>query len=99
MPPSHAAQVRRLLACACVLTALLRVSRPNMRRHARTPGLSEAALRALYALAVVRLVNGVTDPAQKGRTAAPVSALARAAGLPALLVDIRHEARAPRWHA
>ena len=58
-------------------------------------GLSESALRALYALAVVRLVNGVTDPAQKGRFAAPVASLARAAGLPALLVDVRHEARAP----
>lgn len=60
----------------------------------RRAGLSEAALRALYALAVVRLVNGVTDPGQKGRHAAPVSALARAAGLPPLLVDVRHEVRA-----
>ena len=57
--------------------------------------MSESALRALYALAVVRLVNGVTDPAQKGRFAAPVASLARSAGLPALLVDLRHEARAP----
>ena len=57
--------------------------------------VSESALRSLYALALVRLVNGATDPKQKGRFAAPVATLARQAGLPPLLVDVRHEVRAP----
>lgn len=60
--------------------------------------LSEAGLRSLYALAVVRLVNGVTDPQQKGRFAAPVATLARNAGLPPLLVDVRHEVRSCESH-
>lgn len=57
--------------------------------------LSEAALRSLYSLTLLRFVNGVTDAAQKGRWAAPVAQLARSAGLPPVLVDIRHEARLP----
>lgn len=43
-------------------------------------------------MSIVRFVNGVTDQGQKGRSAIPVAALAEAAGLPRLLVDIRHEA-------
>jgi ribosomal biogenesis protein LAS1 len=38
------------------------------------------------------MVNGVTDTLQKGRVAAPVAALAAGAGIPQVLVDIRHEA-------
>jgi len=54
--------------------------------------LSDLSLRSLYSLSLVRLVNGVTDPAQRGRSAAPVASLARAAGLPPLLVELRHQA-------
>ena len=45
-----------------------------------------------YSLAVVRMVNGIADSSQKGRVAASVASLASAAGLPRLLVDLRHEA-------
>ena len=48
--------------------------------------------RAAYAMTLTRLVNGVVDPAQKGRYAAPVATLARKAGLARELVDLRHEA-------
>ncbi len=37
-----------------------------------------------------RLVNGVSDAQQAGRVAAPVSRLAANAGLPPLLVELRH---------
>jgi ribosomal biogenesis protein LAS1 len=45
-----------------------------------------------YSLAVVRMVNGIADSSQKGRMAASVASLTAAAGLPRLLVDLRHEA-------
>ena len=45
-----------------------------------------------YAMAIVRLVNGVADAAQKGKYAASVAGLAATAGLPRVLVDVRHEA-------
>ncbi len=38
------------------------------------------------------MVNGITDSQQKGRVAVSVASLASAAGLPRLLVDLRHEA-------
>ncbi|DBB04473.1 TPA: hypothetical protein ACH3X1_012573 [Trebouxia sp. C0004] len=43
-------------------------------------------------MAIVRMVNGISDKAQKGKTATSVSSNAAAAGLPRLLVDVRHEA-------
>ncbi|KAK9842457.1 hypothetical protein WJX81_000972 [Elliptochloris bilobata] len=49
-------------------------------------------LRLQYAMSIVRLVNGIADSAQKGRTALSVASLAEDAGLPRLLVDVRHEA-------
>ena len=42
---------------------------------------SEPLLRLQYALCLIRLVNGVTDSAQKGKVAASVSSLATAAGV------------------
>ena len=48
-------------------------------------------LRAQYSLLIVRFVNGVVDSLQKGRIAASVSSLASIAGVPRLLVDLRHE--------
>lgn len=38
------------------------------------------------------MVNGVADSQQRGKVAVSVASLAQAAGLPRLLVDIRHEA-------
>lgn len=49
-------------------------------------------LRLEYSMALVRMVNGISDKAQKGKTATSVSSNAAAAGLPRLLVDVRHEA-------
>ncbi|PSC75177.1 ADP-glucose pyrophosphorylase small subunit isoform A [Micractinium conductrix] len=53
---------------------------------------SEHELRLQYSMALVRMVNGIADSAQRGRLAASVASLAGAAGLPRLLVDLRHEA-------
>lgn len=53
---------------------------------------AEPALRMQYSMAIVRMVNGIADSAQRGRVAASVASLAGAAGLPRLLVDLRHEA-------
>lgn len=53
--------------------------------------LDAQTMRLQYSLAIVRFVNGVTDAAQKGRVAASVAGLALQAGVPRLLVDIRHE--------
>ncbi len=53
--------------------------------------LDAQTLRLQYSLAIVRFVNGVTDAAQKGRLAVSVAGLAHQAGVPRLLVDIRHE--------
>lgn len=43
-------------------------------------GSSESELRLQYAMAVVRMVNGIADSAQRGRVAASVASLAAAAG-------------------
>jgi hypothetical protein len=53
---------------------------------------SESELRLQYAMAVVRMVNGIADSSQRGRVAASVASLASVAGLPRILVDLRHEA-------
>eukprot|EP00899_Mesostigma_viride_P001795 jgi/Mesvir1/11616/Mv00022-RA.1 len=66
----------------------------QMRVHGAAPGtpVSEETLRMLYALAAIRLVNGVVDPAQTARFAKSIASLANNAGIPRLLVDVRHEA-------
>lgn len=43
-------------------------------------GASESELRLQYALAVVRMVNGIADSSQRGRVAASVASLSAAAG-------------------
>ena len=53
--------------------------------------VSEALLRLQYSLALVRFVNGVADSAQKSKVALSVASLASQAGIPKLLVDLRHE--------
>ncbi len=52
---------------------------------------SEIERRLLHATAVLRCVNGLVEPGQRGITAAPVQSLARNVGLPAWVVDMRHE--------
>jgi hypothetical protein len=49
-------------------------------------------LRMMYAMAIMRLVNGVVDQSQKRNTTS-VALRAEAAELPRILVDIRHGAR------
>ena len=56
------------------------------------PFLSEHMLRMVYAMGIVRMVNGAVDPSQKGKFAAPVMTLARKIGIPTALVDICMEA-------
>jgi len=53
--------------------------------------VSAALLRLQYSLALVRFVNGVADSAQKSKIALSVASLANQAGIPKLLVDLRHE--------
>ena len=52
---------------------------------------SDYASRLTYAMAITRLVNGVVDPLQQGARATSVKRLAQTVGLPATLVELRHE--------
>jgi hypothetical protein len=53
---------------------------------------SEQMLQSAYAMSVVRAVNGIADGGQKGSHATSVAVLAGRAGLPASVVDLRHDA-------
>lgn len=44
------------------------------------PAVSETLLRMQYAMAVIRVVNGIADSAQKGKVATSVASLASFAG-------------------
>ena len=57
-----------------------------------SPPQSEYGIRLKYALPIIKLVNGVSDSQQRGRVASSVAVLASVAGLPRVLVDIRHDA-------
>jgi hypothetical protein len=52
--------------------------------------LSHKELRLMYAMAIVRFVNGLVDREQKGRFAKSIQTLARNMGLPSWFVDLRH---------
>ncbi|KAK2077609.1 hypothetical protein QBZ16_004454 [Prototheca wickerhamii] len=54
--------------------------------------VSEQIVRSQYCLSLIRLVNGISDSSQRGKTASSVATLATAAGVPRFLVDMRHEA-------
>ncbi len=54
-------------------------------------GSSERAIALSYAMALTRLVNGIVDPLQQRARASSVARLAAEVGLPASLVEIRHE--------
>ena len=49
-------------------------------------------LRQSYAMATIRLVNGLVDPLQQGVYARPITAIASQIGLPIWLVELRHAA-------
>lgn len=56
---------------------------------ARRP--SEQVQCLTYAMAITRLVNGVIDPLQRSVRASSIRTLAHTMGLPASLVELRHE--------
>ncbi|CAK0869990.1 unnamed protein product [Prorocentrum cordatum] len=90
----------------------LQVSRPRgsfveimLNDPAQNPGTtsprSEHELQLLYSMAVVRLVNGIVDPAQKKARAGSIAMLAQELDWPQWFVDLRHEAthqRLPSLH-
>jgi len=51
-----------------------------------------ADVRLLLSMAIIRMVNGLLDPAQKRTHAISIASLAENKAMPRLLVDIRHEA-------
>lgn len=59
-------------------------------RGAQPP--SEVQLRLSYSMALLRMVNGICDPSQRGKAAGSVLTLARRLDLPPMLVDLRHAA-------
>jgi Las1-like len=62
-------------------------------RYPSGPTLSDATLSLMYASAITRTVNGLTDVLQQNRAvAASVAHLGRLLGLPAWIIDIRHQA-------
>ncbi len=73
---------------ACLVEAQQRdaaaASLPQQQQQAQqqqqTAPASESELRLQYAMAVVRMVNGIADSSQRGRVAASVASLASAAG-------------------
>ncbi|KDQ54841.1 hypothetical protein JAAARDRAFT_209051 [Jaapia argillacea MUCL 33604] len=53
---------------------------------------SSLSLRQSYATAIIRLVNGLVDPLQRGVYARSIASIATQLGLPAWLVELRHAA-------
>lgn len=53
---------------------------------------SDTELRLMYSLAVIRAVNGLADAQQQGYFADSVLSLATSLGVPAWIVELRHEA-------
>jgi ribosomal biogenesis protein LAS1 len=45
-----------------------------------------------YAMAIVRFINGMADPLQTGPYARPISMIAQRLGIPAEIVQLRHQA-------
>ncbi|KAJ3192801.1 rRNA-processing protein las1 [Irineochytrium annulatum] len=52
--------------------------------------ISAHEIRLMYAMAFIRFVNGLVDPAQRGNYASSVQSIAESLGLPAWFVDLRH---------
>ncbi|KAI5790159.1 Las1-like-domain-containing protein [Geopyxis carbonaria] len=56
------------------------------------PGISDNVLRLAYSSAVCRFVNGLLDPLQDKKFAQSMFQLAREQELPAMFIDVRHDA-------
>ncbi|KAG2190069.1 hypothetical protein INT46_005584 [Mucor plumbeus] len=52
--------------------------------------MSHKELRLMYAMGIIRFVNGLVDREQKGKFAKSINSLARMMGLPSWFVDLRH---------
>ena len=78
-------------AAAAQCTHSLVQARLHDHQHVGAPGGALVA-RHMYALTLVRFVNGFCDVEQKGREARSVASLAAALGIPETLVDLRHDA-------
>jgi hypothetical protein len=76
-------------------TACLMQIHDTERRAASADGAqaqrSEMELRMAYSLAVIRAVNGLVDPGQKGLYADSVMSIAAARGIPSWIVELRHD--------
>lgn len=55
-----------------------------------TPTANALSVRSQMAMSLIRFVNGMIDPHQKGVFATPMQVIARDIGLPTSLIDIRH---------
>ena len=66
-------------------------STPGHSAHGGLTRVSEMALRLQYTLVVIRCVNGLVDPGQQGVFAESVLTLAQRRGIPAWVVEIRHD--------
>ncbi|KAG1757964.1 Las1-like-domain-containing protein [Suillus lakei] len=53
---------------------------------------SRLSLRQNYAVAIIRMVNGLVDPLQAGAYARSIASIAAQLGLPSWLVELRHAA-------
>lgn len=58
----------------------------------RSSSYDRTTLAHCYSMALIRMVNGLTDREQTGYCATPIGILARTIGLPMSLVTIRHDA-------
>ncbi len=56
-----------------------------------SPLRSELDLRMSYSLAIIRAINGLVDPSQKGLYADSVMSIAAARGIPSWIVELRHD--------
>jgi ribosomal biogenesis protein LAS1 len=57
-----------------------------------TQNCSRLSLRQNYAVAIIRMVNGLVDPLQAGAYARSIASIAAQLGLPSWLVELRHAA-------
>ena len=67
-----------------------RMSDPSCRDTLSTK--TTLSLRQNYAMAIIRVVNGLVDPLQSGAYARSIAAIATQLGLPLWLVELRHAA-------
>ena len=70
-------------------------STPGKGGSAQVSEEQESMLRMQYAMAIIRLVNGISDSAQKGNVAKSVAHLAESAGVSAMHCTTPHKRSGP----